>query len=195
LKAENCVFEGRTGLVLNAATDSRTSGRAAVQLVNNTFVTARALQILFDEKRIKYGVEASRNAFDVSDLIVLTPTSSYRTAHRPLTAPQARTLLKSFLAWTDTQNAYRRNMSFLGRGTVRAEVPARRDVLSLAEWLAMWEAESTSGSFEADYRFKIDDTPVTDDGPRTYDVHATIEGFPANVGADASRVGPDAAVN
>jgi hypothetical protein len=30
-------------------------------------------------------------------------------------------LLKSFLAWTDTQNAYRRNMSFLGRGTVGAD--------------------------------------------------------------------------
>jgi hypothetical protein len=180
--AENCVFEGRVGVMFDAS-GTRRSSVAEFEFRANTFASFRAFHMVMGQQLRRFGFKTEGNALDVYELFTLVPGQTFCSGR--LSAGDTRRLVATVLDWKESQNLYSSNVKYLSRGAGPSQEPL---VESLEDWHSLWkQVEADSLESEFDNRRQVED----DTGrARPF---AAIRWRPTSdqqIGADLRRVGP-----
>ena len=180
--AETCVFEGRVGVMFDAA-GTRHSSVAEFEFRANTFASFRAFHMVMGKQLRRFEFKTERNALDVDELFALVPGQTFRS--RRLSAAETRRLVATVLDWKESQNLYSFKVKYLSRGAGPSQEPL---VESLEDWHSLWQ------QIEADsLEIEFGDRRQVEDDPGSARPFAAIRWQPTSeqqIGADLSRVGP-----
>jgi serine/threonine protein kinase len=146
LQADNCVFEGRAGIMFDVVGDPHWPP-TVLDLTDNTFSSNRAFQIVIGQSLRPFQISATRNNFDTPELMTVIP--------RPFdgfgfSAVDLTTIMTQSIHWTESKNVYRSGMKYLSKGFLRVNAPSEAAVATLDGWQRLWnqaESESTESAF------------------------------------------------
>jgi hypothetical protein len=148
LRVSGSVTEGVSAIWVSfQATEAPNPGPAAIEFVDST-VASRALCVFVYRAVPKHSVQvtARRNVFG-GDCLFGTPTLGFSAAG----AEEA--LRKVVSSWSETDNVYDHNSTYLAAVRVNPMGIFRTQMTELADWNAFWKAGAT-GSVEGDVRFR-----------------------------------------
>ena len=188
VQLDHCVLEGRNGIMVDTSVPSG-SQPARLTLIHNTMITNRAIQLVFSDPLRELQVIARNNAFDTPELMTVLRPLAYRDHDFSPTAVQV--VLSDSLDWTESKNVYRADQKILSRSTGRLNARVHAAIENLGDWLALWE-QADSGSVEATFEEPAaDEDDSLASGPFAQ-VRSPKTSLDEPVGADLSRVGPEA---
>ena len=177
-----CIWDGRIAVYWDPLGSVPDHGPMRLELRRNTLLTRRALQLVRPRRRVF--VHAERNAFDVADVLVVTDTR--QRMHKVRDRKDAVRLLRTLVAWTEVENAYRRGISYFARGVTRINQPTRTEIDSLGDWTLLWKGD---GSVEAEFDYE---TAEHGQGapPRWMAIRAGADPYIDRVGGETSTDTP-----
>ena len=181
LRAENCVFQS-DHLAIGLVGRGPPATTAKLRLMNNAFSARWIFLVTLEDPRLPIEIDAVRNAFDATNLMVGTAGESFA----GVPTFQQIGAIRQAMVWTETENAYGLAMSYWARGMPLFPDRTRTMIDSLHRWSTGW-GQQESGSYET--RF----APVDENNParRLFPgLRRPVKNLDNAVGADLQRVGP-----
>jgi serine/threonine protein kinase len=150
------ILENRSGVavLIDGIAFGRMPGQMHVE--RSTFATEFGIQLFLESPtRLPLPFAAERSLFQCDHLFfLLMPQRAARSKGVGKKVEEIPGVLRSWIAWSETANAYRRGLNYVSRAVPLAQGAVRSaDIADLAKWLDFWKLQG-SQSIEGEIRFQ-----------------------------------------